>query len=203
MAFCSERSNLDENFTSMKTSLTFLFIAFGIFLSPYRAWSQKIAFPDDFNLLLHQAGLAFFEPLEAGYKDISLPENEYQHCQLAIRSGKEDLEIRYFILPWNDLDPTTSQPHLITFRALTSIATNADDAIISAIQPDRVTLTRDFNADWGMIYFFQPKPGFSDHPFCRMISICKEEKGTAFIFYLFDDPGNAALDTRYLALRFF
>lgn len=186
----------------MKTPALSWLIVGALFFSPLLVEAQKIDMPDDFRQLLNQAGLEFFEPLEAGYHDIRLPENDYQNCQFAIRSGKEDLQIRYFVLPWNDEDPVSTQPNLATFRALTSIATNADDAVISAIQPGRETLQKDFNADWGMIYFFKPKPGFSDQPFCRMIAVCKEGKGTAFVFYLFDDPGNKALDTRYLALRF-
>ncbi len=186
----------------MKTLLIPLLIASTFLIQPLLSEAQKIDLPDDFALLLNQAGIEFFEPLEAGYKDIALPENDYHNCQLAIRSNQEHLQIRYFILPWNEEDPATTQPNLIAFRALTSIATNADEAIISVIQPDVETLREDFNADWGVIYFFRPKPGFSDQPFCRMIAICKEGQGTAFIFYLFDDPNNEALDMRYLALRF-
>lgn len=173
------------------------------FLAPaFELHAQKIQYPPDFQQLLTLAGLEFFEPVEAGYRDIQLPENEFQPCQFALRSGKEDLQIRYFIQPWDDLDPRTTNPHVTAFRAVTSIAANAEETVISAIRPARETLLNDFNADWGMIYFFQPKPGFSDLPNCRMIALCKEGKGTAFIFYLFDDPANEALDTRYLALRF-
>ena len=186
----------------MKTPSLIIFIALAILLLPSNLHAQKIDYPPQFRQLLAQAGLEFFEPLEAGYRDIEPLKNDYQHCQFAIRSRKENLQIRYFILPWNDDDPTTTNPHLTTFRAITSIATNADEAVISAIQPTKETLLKDFNADWGMIYFFQPKPGFSDLPNCRMIALCKEGQGTAFIFYLFDDPANEALDTRYLALRF-
>jgi hypothetical protein len=184
----------------MKTMLFTLFVV-GI-LVPHWIFAQKVDIPVSFFRLLNQAGIEFFEPLDAGYKEIELPENEYQNCQFAIRSGKENMQIRFFILPWNDQDPLATQPNIVTFRTITSVASNADDAVISAIQPDRETLHKDFNADWGMIYFFQPKPGFSLYPNCRMIAICKEGKGTAFIFYLFDDPANEALDTRYLTLRF-
>jgi len=166
------------------------------------AAAQKISYPAPFQELLDQAGLEFFEPLDAGYKDIEPLENDYQNCQFAIRSKKEGLQIRYFILPWNEADPATTNPHVATFRALTSIASNADEAVISAIRPTKEKLREDFNADWGMVYFFQPKPAFSPLPNCRMVAVCKEGQGTAFIFYLFDDPANEALDMRFLALRF-
>jgi hypothetical protein len=186
----------------MKTQFLPPFIALAFFLLASNLQAQKIDYPPQFQQLLAQAGLEFFEPLEAGYRDIEPLKNEFQNCQFAIRSRKEGLQIRYFILPWNDGDPTTTNPHLVAFRAITSIAVNEDEAVISAIQPTKETLLKDFNADWGMIYFFKPKPGFSELPNCRMVALCKEGQGTAFIFYLFDDPANEALDTRYLALRF-
>jgi hypothetical protein len=199
---CPGRSILGENFESMKTIFFLPLFACAFYLFGPSLSAQKIHFPPQFQQLLDQTGIEFFEPLDAGYRDIVPLENEYQSCHFAIRSKREDLQIRYFILPWNDGDPTTTNPHLATFRALTSVAVNSDEAVISAIQPEREKLRNDFNADWGMIYFFQPKPGFSELPACRMVSLCKEGKGTVFIFYLFDDPANEALDTRYLSLRF-
>ncbi len=183
--------------------LNLFWLLFGALLSmPFWSCAQNLSLPAEFTELLDRANLLFFEPLEAGYSVVRLPTNEYQNCQFAIQSGRERLQIRYFILPWDEKIPETVQPHLTTFRALTSIATNADDALISAIQPERESLLRDFNADWGMVYIFKPKPGFSERNFCKMVAICKEGKGTAFVFYLFDNPNNEAPDARYFALRF-
>lgn len=169
---------------------------------PALGFAQGAGLPADFDQLLRQGGLSFAEPLDAGYRPVQLLDNEYQNCQYAIASGKEDLQIRYFVMPWDDADPLASSPHVATFRALSSVATNADDGHIYALEPSQASLREDFNADWGMVYFFQPKPGFSEQPLCRLLAIGKEGKGMAFVFFLFDDPANPALDTRYLALRF-
>lgn len=172
------------------------------FILPTFCFSQKIEMPAPFLELLQKAGIEFYEPLEAGYKDIEPWPNPYQPCNFAIRSRKEDLQIRYLIEPWKDNDPISANPHVAIFRTLSNLATNADEALISAIQPTRADLQKDFNADWGIVYFFQPKEGFSEKPFCRMVALYKEGKGMAYIFYLFDDPANEALDRRYMALRF-
>jgi hypothetical protein len=164
--------------------------------------AQKIDYPEEFLSLLTKSGIEFFEPLEAGYKDFEPWGNPWQPCNFAIRSRKENLQIRYLVQPWDENDPVSVNPHLNTFRILTNLASNADESLISAIQPEKEKLQEDFNADWGMSYFFQPKTGFSDLPYCRMLALHKEERATVFIFYLFDDPANEALDTRYLALRF-
>ncbi len=183
----------------MKKSI--LTVAAFLFLSHF-AISQKIEIPLHFYQLLEKAKLEFFEPLDAGYKDYRPVKNEFQDCHFAIRSSKENMDIRYFIKPWDKGDPRSVNPHVSTFTVLSNVATNADEAVISAIRPAKNALLKDFNADWGMTYFFTPKEAFSDKKNCRMTALCKEGQGTVFIFYLFNDTGNEALDTRYLALRF-
>ncbi len=171
-------------------------------ISTFAARGQKIEISPHFYSLLDSAGLEFFEPLEAGYRDLQPLPNPFQDYQFAMRSGKEKLEIRYFIMPWDENKPESTLPNVESFRTVTSVASNAQDALISAIQPEPQKILEDFNADWGMIYFFQPKEEFANWPFCRLVVLHKKEKGTAMVFYLFDNPGNSALDTRYLALRF-
>ena len=61
--------------------------------------------------------------------------------------------------------------------------------------------SEDFNADWGKVFFFTPKPGFTRKSHCRLLALHKEGKGTAYIFFLFEEP-DEVLDHRFLALRF-
>ena len=185
----------------MKGLLQFLLAALPLVFAA-DVFSQKIEYPERFQNLLSQAGIEFFEPVEGSYRDVQVPENQFQNCDFAIRSNKEDLQIRFCILPWNESDPLSMNPHVATGRMVAAVATNVEIGLISRIQPDPESLRKDFNADWGKQYFFQPKPGFSEKLDCRMVALHKEGKGTAFIFYLFDDPGNEALDVRYLALKF-
>ncbi len=173
-----------------------------LLLLPQWLLAQKMEQPDHFTQLLRQAGVELFEPLDAGYKDFVPLENPYLNCPFAIRSNQEDLQIRYYVQPWDERNYLSTAPNVNTFITLTNLATNADDAIISALRPDGQSLRRDFNADWGMTYIFTPKPVFSDSPMCKMVALCKEGQGTVFVFFLFDDPGNMALDRREMAVRF-
>jgi hypothetical protein len=131
-----------------------------------------------------------------------MPDAAAAECQWAVRSRSEGLEIRYAVLPWDEADPAATNPHVATQRLLSSVASNADEAVISAIRPGSEELRTDFNADWGMVFFFQPKPSFSDQPACKLLALCKEGQGTVFIFFLFSDPGNPALDLRAKTVRF-
>lgn len=172
------------------------------FLLPQWLLSQADLLPDPFSQLLERAGLDVFQPVDAGYRQFEPLENEYLNCHYAIRSQREGLQIRYFVLPWNEADPFAVNPHVAAMRALTSIASNDDEAIISAIPAEASALQDKFNADWGMTWFFHPKPGFSNQPTCKMLALCKEGQATVFVFYLFDNPGNPALDMREVAVRF-
>lgn len=165
-------------------------------------YTQKIDYPIGFSERLNRAGVDFFEPIEAGYKDTRPVQNEFQDYHLAIFSRKEDLEIRYVIQPFETNNPFSSNPHIATIRALTSVSINEEEELISAIQLEKKQVLKDFNADWGMVYFFKPKPGFSKYPYCRMLALHKEEQATVFVFYLFEKTDNEALDRRYQALRF-
>lgn len=164
--------------------------------------AQKMQPSSYFKQLLEETGLEVFEPVDAGYRSFELWENEYLNCQYAINSRREDLEIRYYIMPWDEADANTTAPNVTTFRILTTVATNSDNAVISGIQPPQEFVQKNFNADWGMTYFFTPKPAFSDAPACKLMAISKEGKGTVFIFFLFDDPGNSAIDLREASMRF-
>ncbi len=177
-------------------------LLFLLCLLPQWSPAQNLEQPARFAQLLQQAGVEFMEPLDAGYKDYEPLENQYLNCQYAIRSRSENLEIRYYVLPWNEKDYASTMPNFNTFATISNLATNAEDAVISALRPDGQSLQRDFNADWGMTYIFTPKPAFADSPICKMVALCKEGQGTVFVFYLFDDPGNEAIDRREMAVRF-
>ena len=163
---------------------------------------QTINYPIAFQQLLTEVEIDFFEPVEARYKDVEIKPNDYQAYDLRLYSRKEKLEIRYAIKPYSEADIMSQNPHLLTMRAVSSIATNDEAYIITALEMSPTDLAMDFNADWGMTYFFTPKGDFSEAPHCRLIALYKEGKGTAFAIYLFEDPSNEALDTRYQAFRF-
>lgn len=183
----------------IRHSVFLLFVAASF---PNYLAAQKIDYPKTFLQLLDKTGVELFVPVDAGYKDFFLSQNGLQTCHFTLRSKKENLEIRYLLLPFDKRDFASMNPHIQTMRMVATIATNDPESFISAIQPGRQDMKRDFNADWGRIYFFKPKQGFSNKPHCRLLALYKEGKGTVFVFFLFDKPDNPALDTRYFALRF-
>lgn len=146
--------------------------------------------------------LSFAEPVDSDYQPQRVQADPYVRYDYAIRSKKEDMEIRYALRPFDPSLPRTQYPNLTVFSALSSAATNSQEAVISQISIPQKEVEEVFGADWGILYQFTPKPGFSEAPMGRLLAIYKEEVGLALVFFFFDDPNNPAIDLRYPAVYF-
>lgn len=163
---------------------------------------QTLELSESCRELSEKTSFEIYLPTEsADYKSLNVIKNPYQTYQASIFSRKEDLEIRYAFLPFNEKKPDLSMPNIQLTRTVTSIASNEEDSILSFHEMSRAHL-EDFGADWGQVVFLRPKSGFSTEPLCKVVSLYKENKGTVLLFYLFDDADNESLDTRLFAGRF-
>ena len=163
--------------------------------------SAQIDIPPRFSQLLELSKLDFHEPLEAKYKDVNVLKNPWQAYDFAIRSRKEKLEIRYLVVPFNEANPLNNIPHINCMRMITNLASNSQDVVITGLSVQEEELKGQFNADWGKVFLFKPKPGFSNRGHCKLLALHKEGIGTAYVFFLFD-KADQNLDNRFYALSF-
>lgn len=166
-----------------------------------RVLIAQVNLSPEFSRLLAAAGLEFLEPLEARYKDVRVVDDAFQSYDFAIRSRREKLEIRFLIEPYDERDPLSGPPHVRSMRLLTHLASNDQSFIMSGVDVSEKDLRDQFNADWGKVFFFTPKPGFTIRKQCKLLALYAEGKGTAFVFFLFDEP-TPVLDYRFYALHF-
>ncbi len=171
-------------------------------LLPLYSFTQSIELPIDFEEKLATVNLLINHPLDAGYEQYPVDENQYQNYDLSIKSKVEGMEIRYYVLPYSESDTLSMSPDVLCLRASTAIAVNDDEALMTMLRISRQELRESFGADWGILYFLTPKPGFSNSKFCRMLALHKEEVGSVLVFFLFDDPNNEAIDLRFPAVKF-
>ncbi|NRB53981.1 MAG: hypothetical protein HRU41_40400 [Saprospiraceae bacterium] len=163
--------------------------------------AQKVDLPENFTLLATDMAVDFMAPLDAGYKDIRTFPNPHQNYELAIRSRKEKLEIRYHLEPEQENNPMTRIPHVRSMQMIANIASNEDDTRVSALSlPDSVSLDL-LNADWAKVFFFTPKKTFSPRLTCQMLAMYKEGRGMVFTYLLFN-KAPIELDSRLLTVRF-
>lgn len=171
-----------------------------LLLSPRTAHSQ-IKMQEEFVELLEQAGIEFIEPVEARYKKALINKSPFQPYHFAIRSRKEGIEIRYIIRPYKPDPPSADVPHVEAYRLVMHLASNEQDYLIAGREVAPEALSGFFNADWGMQYFFRPKPGFAGWNHCELLALHKDGRGTAFVLFLFDEPSRE-LGNRFYALQF-
>lgn len=163
----------------------------------------QLRLPAAFEKLLETTGLDFFQPLDGRYFAQTYLKNEFLNADYIIRSRKEKLEIRYNLFPDDPGSESDDFPHIRSIQMATHLASNDDDSIVTAVSLGERDLGEDrFNADWGKLFYFRPKIGFSTRGHCQMLALYKEGKGMAFVFYLFDEAGEF-LDNRLLSLAFY
>jgi len=165
------------------------------------ASAQKIKYSKTMLEKLTLTEIDLFEPVEGKYKSRRSLKNDYQRIDHTIYSKQEKLEIRYAILPYFEQDPSTQVPHVAFMRVISSVAPNEDDVTVTVHTIPQVELKKQFNADWGSVAYFKPKPRFSNAKHCRLLTLYGDKRGTIHIFYLFDKP-DIALDNRYYGMRF-
>ncbi len=175
--------------------LLFFFALIGTLLAAQRE------LPSDFQARLDQAGLSFIYPLDAGYKSRRNAPSPYFESHYTLRSRKEKMEIRYHIQPFDANDPTADLPHINASRLLLHLASNDGDKLMSGINLSEEVLQEDYQADWGKLFNFQPKSGFSRYQHCQMLALFLEGKGMAYVLFLFDDAP-PTLEYRKQALEF-
>lgn len=174
-------------------TLFFLFVAFSM-------TAQKVQLSENFEAKLTASNLEFVMPIESDYKDVFILKNDLQSYDFAIRSRKEQLEMRYIIEPYDANDPKSNLPSVRFIQLLMHLATNDQDAMM-AIHNVNPTDLQLFHADWGKYAFFKLKTGFASSVQCRLLSLHQTGSGTAHILSIYKEP-SIALDNRFYALQF-
>ena len=173
----------------------------GIFLN-LQLSAQQLELPPAVMQKLEATAASITMPLDAGYKLFPASSNPFQQYDFALKSGQEDMEMRYFILPHDDRDTVSMSPDVLSMRASVSVATNNENAYISMLPLTEQEAASTFGADWGITYLFRPKVEFAAYQHCRLMVLYKERIGTIMVFFLFNDPNNEAIELRYPAVRF-
>ena len=164
-------------------------------------FGQKIKYTKQILHKMEQAEIDIFEPAEGKYTSKRPRKNNYQKIDHQIYSKEDKLEIRYTIIPYDENNSSTQVPHVEFMRVISSIAPNEEDTPITVHTMPSIDLSKHFNADWGSIAYFKPKPSFADYKHCRFLSIYGDKRGTIHIFFLFNEP-SPILDSRFYAMRF-
>lgn len=181
-----------------KVFFSFFLLSLGSFT---KSQAQRIDLTEDFTTLATTMAVDFMAPLDAGYKDIRAFPNPHQNYELAIRSRREKLEIRYHLEPEEENKPMTRIPHVRCMQMIANVASNKEQTRVSALSVSDSIRIDMLNADWAKVFTFTPKKTFSSRLTCQMLAMYKEGKGMVFTYLLFNKPP-IELDNRLLSVRF-
>lgn len=163
-------------------------LALDAFAQPSRAMLQ------DF---LYQHQLELNAPTEAPLRLVAPVENPYLDYPLALQLPREALEVRLVFKTYSQGAPL---PQLDGYRLALHLGDN-EKGLFTVRELTLFELDSVYHADWGSVYLFQPKVGFSPQQYCKMVTLFRENKGMVFVFYLFDRP-SALIDQRLNLVRF-
>lgn len=158
---------------------------------------SQVALDAAFLQALDQNGLTFRETALADYNPTRIVNNPHMNYELAVRSRKVPLEIRYAIRRY---DPSPREaavrPELeaqAEFMAvLLNIGTPANpkdptSAILNSTEFEPKAVKNDFNAEWGATALVNPKKEFAGgFDRCMVVYIYRKRVG-GYIFYMFKD----------------
>lgn len=146
--------------------------------------------PLDQQLLLAHYDMEWTAP-ESPYRVNKRPSNAFQEYDFGLYLRKEKIEIRYLFVPFEEDNEQEFIPHLRAPRMAMHIASNDEDSHIAAHEIDPLVLDSVYQADWGQIFYFPPKKGFSEAKDCQMLALYREGVAMCFIFLLFEEvPAN-------------
>lgn len=148
--------------------------------------SAQVQLPPAFTQALQQGQVEFFSPVEKNFKSLRVRPNSLWPYDMAMRSRKHKLEMRYRVIP--NLGLPSKIPHINCLSMASSLATNDQDQQIAVHKITPQQLSEEYNAEWGATVFFCPKKTFSKRRYCKMLALYATNKATIYVFYLFDNP---------------
>jgi len=177
-----------------------ILIALSLLSIPY-LFGQKIKYSKSMLHKMEQTEIDIFEPTEGKYTSKRPQRNDYQKIDHQVYSKEDKIEIRYTIIPYEENNRKTQVPHIEFMRVISSIAPNEEDTPVTVHTMPPIDLSKHFNADWGSIAYFKPKPSFANYQHCRFLSLYGDKRGMIHVFFLFNEP-SPILDDRIYAVRF-
>jgi hypothetical protein len=180
--------------------------------APARIHAQ-ISLNPQFVRSLDENGLTFRETALQNYSPAQITANPHMNYELAVRSRKVPLEIRYAIRRYDESPKVaTAKPELVARAIFQAVMLNIaqdggrETGVLDSTEFDAKDVQHDFNAEWGATALVIPKSEFARGFDRCMIVYVYRKRGGAFTFYLFNNQGAVAamkeVEAVFTILRF-
>jgi hypothetical protein len=174
-----------------------------VFAMLWGAWpaiaTGQVILNEQFLRELQENGLTFSETTLKDYTIAPIINNPHMDYELAVRSKRMPLEIRYAVRRFDELSREGSVPvnaiEKSSFEAIILNIARGNDKnseIFAATEFRTEDVKKEFNSDWGATAVLVPKKEFSSaFDRCMVVSISRE-RTSAFIFYLYNNKDKDA-----------
>lgn len=140
-------------------------------------------------------------PVENTFKRKRSRKQDFFQADYVLRAKRSKVEIHYSLIPTENAENLVPQvSYTIT---LANLARNEEDqADIAVHQMEAVALEEQFNADWGSIAYFHPKPQIGRYQHGKLLALFKAGQGMVYVLFLFDQGNEETIESLSQAVRF-
>jgi len=159
-----------------------------LLLAPNLSFGQQVDLPN-FNAMCRTHQIEFPTSEDSKLKFEDGTRRFHQDFDIRIEHSKADYSVLAYFYPivlGSEEDP----PAVLSMLRASHFATNDTTAVIAAHRIDDLHVRETYGADWGRIYYFQPKQGIEDYKECQLVALHKEGHGTFYVLYFFDEFSN-------------
>jgi hypothetical protein len=187
----------------MKKHPLILLSVFFLFFSSFKAGEKDNAF----FAFIDKAGLKFSKP--ANTIEIPVIANDELNYQYALKDTINKIEIRYLVVPLQELVDRYNGPHDDTGSSMSKVDPNflhtnlliayalkiegkgmnsMDDVMPNITELSHAKVDLEYNADWGAELTLQPCDEFAQkYKYCNILAIHKDNIADVFMIYLYDN----------------
>jgi len=164
----------------MKICLILIFI-----ISGYTSFGQDVL-PEDLKSICQTWGLNFPIHQDKGTEILEGPKLFNQQFDVLIMDKKEDYAVLTFFVPHSAYGGMENAAVRSMMKA-THFASNEEDSHIAMHSLNTQYVKSDFGADWGAVYYFDPKPSLIKREACQMVVLEKAQVGIFYTLYFFEE----------------
>jgi len=142
--------------------------------------------PNDLAAICYTWGISFPEHQQKNCDITTGPKRFDQQFEILVTDKKDDYQVMAFFVPDSLYDGMENAAVRSMVKA-THFASNLEDSNIAMHSLEPTYMQATYAADWGAVYYFQPKPVLSHYEQCQMVVLEKAGRGIFYTLYFFND----------------
>ncbi len=142
--------------------------------------------PNDLISVCRTWGISFPEHQDKSIEILPGSLRFSQQFEVEIFDKQDDYEVVAYFIPHANYDGKEN-PVVHSMMKASHFASNEVTSHVAVHALDSLHVQNLYGADWGRVYYFEPKKQLSKWAQCQMVALEKQRKGIFYVLYFFDD----------------